>query len=89
MRQDDVALKLSQIGELHAHGREFAEAGVDFVDRLAAGDNPLDRAGACGHAGVIGRIDGDRRAAPYRPPVGKRRLAGAQNDGHCPLQTRA
>ena len=89
MRQDDIALKLSQIGELHAHGGEFAEARVDSVDRLAAGDNPLDGAGACDHVGAIGRIDGDRRSAPDRPPVGKRRLAGAQNNGHCPLQTRA
>ena len=82
VRQDDVALKLREIGRLDAHAGEFAEAGVDAVDRLAAGEDPLDRGGARGHAGVMGRVDGDRRAAPDRPPVGKRRLAGAENDGH-------
>ena len=82
MREHDVALKLSQIGRLDAHAGQFAEAGVDAVDRLAAGENPLDRGGARDHAAVMGGVDGDRRAAPDRPPVGKRRLAGAENDGH-------
>ena len=82
MREDDVALKLGQIGRLDAHAGQFTEAGVDAVDRLAAGENPLDRGGARDHAAVMGGVDGDRRAAPDRPPVGKRRLAGAENDGH-------
>jgi len=87
--EDDVALKLGEIGRLDAHAGKFAEAGVDSVDRLAAGHNPFDRSRARGHAGMMGGVDGDRRAAPDRPPVGKRRLAGAENDGHSPLHTRA
>ena len=89
VRQDDVSLKLSQIGGLDAYGRQLAEAGVDAVDRLAAGHNPLDRGGARGYPSAMGWVDGDPCAAPDRPPVGKRRLAGAENDSHLPLQTRA
>ena len=70
VRQDDVALKLRQIGRLDSHGREFAEAGVDSVDRLATGQNPLDRRGARSHAGMMGGIDRDR-ARPARSPASR------------------
>ncbi len=89
VREHDVALKLSKVLPSDAHARQFAEAGVDSIDRLAAGENPLDRRRARGHGGMTGRVDGDRRAVPDRAPVGKRRLAGADDDGHRPLQTRA
>jgi hypothetical protein len=89
VRQHDVALKLSEIGGLDAHARQFAEAGIDSVDRLAARQNPLHRGGARGDGGTMGRVDRNRGAAPDRAPIGKRRLARSQSDGHSPLQTRA
>ena len=89
VRQHDVALKLSEVCGLDAHARQFAEAGIDSVDRFAAGENALDRRRARGYGGVARGIDGQRLAAPDRPPVGERRLAGTDDDGHRPLQTRA
>ncbi len=46
VRQHDVALKLREIGLIDPHAGELAEAGVDSVDRLAAGEDALDRRGA-------------------------------------------
>ena len=50
MRQHDVALKLRKICGRDAHARQFAEAGVDPVDRLTPRQNALDRGGAGNHA---------------------------------------
>ena len=43
VRQHDVALQLGEVGGGDAHARQLAEAGVDAVDRLAAGEDALHR----------------------------------------------
>ncbi len=63
VRQHDVALKLGEIRGLDAHARQFAEAGIDSVDRFAAGENALDRAR---RSRPRRRDSRDRRPAPRR-----------------------
>ncbi len=89
VRKDDVALKLSEVCGLDPHARQFAEASVDSVDRLATGQDPLNRRCARGDGGMTGRVDGHGRALPDRAPVGQRRFSRPKDDGHRPLQTRA
>ena len=89
VREHDVALKLGKVLRRDPHARQFAEAGVDSVDRLATSENPLDRRRARGHGGMTGRVDGHGRALPDRAPVGQRRFSRPKDDGHRPLQTRA
>ena len=43
MREHDVALQRREIVGRDAHAGELAEAGIDAVDRLAAGDDGVDR----------------------------------------------
>src|ERR1700733_9503759 len=88
VREDNVALKFSEVCGLDANARQFAEAGINSVDRFAAGENALHCRRARDYDSTAGGINGQRLAAPDRPPVSERRLAGADNDGHCPLQTR-
>ena len=45
VRQDQIALQLGQPIVGDARVGEQPEAGVDAVDRVAAGDDPLDRSG--------------------------------------------
>ena len=76
VRQDDVALKLGEVMcDCDAHARQFAEAGVDSVDRFATGENPLDCRRARGHGSLTRGIDGDRCAAARSPASRPARLA--------------
>ena len=90
MRQHDVALEGLEIGGGNADAGQFAEAGVDAIDRLALGDDPCDGLGAGLDLWPAGIVELRHGAAVDGAPVGQRRIAGLQNEfGHCPLQMRA
>jgi hypothetical protein len=71
-----------------AHARELAEAGIDAVDRLAAGDDGLDRAGARRDRRERGRIEPGALAIDHGAPVVERRAPRRQRDRHSPLHIR-
>ena len=50
VRKHDVALQARKVGVVDANVSEFAEPGVDAIDRLAARENALNRGGAGGDA---------------------------------------
>ena len=90
MRQHDVALQGLEVAGRDPDARQFAEAGVDSVDRLALGHDPLDGVGTATDRGAAAGIDRQRGAAIDGAPVRERDEAGPQQNGrHCPLQTRA
>ena len=89
VRQHDVALELDEIRVGDADAGELAEAGVHPIDRLAAGDDALDRRRAGGDAqGALG-IERHAAAGMDGAPVGERGGAGDQANCHRPLQMRA
>ena len=74
-----------------AHAGQFAEAGVDAVDRLALARRSRRRPRRCLDLGAAGRVERAARAAIDGAPVGERRpLPGfrVERFGHCPLQMR-
>ena len=88
-RKHDVALQGFEVGGRNAHAGELAEAGVDAVDRLALGDDARDGGRTCRDLRLAGRVERRHGAAIDGAPVGKRGVAGFQNEcGHRPLQTR-
>ncbi|MCY1515889.1 hypothetical protein D9M68_504930 [compost metagenome] len=64
MRQDQIALKRRDIGAVDLDRGEFAEAGVDAVDRGIAGDDFGDAAGRLLDSGVKGRVQTSRLSGP-------------------------
>ena len=88
VRQHDVTLQRHQVFRADMHAREFAEAGIDPVDRRAARDDGVDRPGARFDRRERRRIEADARAVGNRAPVGKRCASRRQRD-HAPLRTRA
>ena len=69
---------------------QFAEPGVDAVDGLALGDDPIDGLGAAADRGPAAGIDRHGGAAVDGLPLRQADLARSQQNGrHCPLQTRA
>jgi hypothetical protein len=86
----DVALQGFEVGSLNADAGEFAETGVDAIDRIALGNDAGDGGSTCGDLRLAGRIESRHCAAIDGAPVGERGFAGFQNErGHRPLQTRA
>ena len=64
VRQDQVALQLGQAVGCDAGAGEQAEAGVDAVNRLAAGDDAVDRSGGDANAGEAGVVEAGGSAGP-------------------------
>ena len=62
VRQHDVTLQRDQVFRADMHAREFAEAGIDAVDRRAARDDGVDRPGARFDRRERRRIEADARA---------------------------
>jgi hypothetical protein len=90
MRQNDVALQRFEVGGRNADAGQFAEAGVDAIDRLTLGDDAGDCLGAGLDLRATGNVELRHGATVDRAPVGQRRIAGLQVEfGHCPLQMRA
>ena len=75
---DSTMLRCSarQVGRLDAHAREFAETGVDAVDRLALARRCAATAAALAATrGPAGRVERDGGAAIDGAPFGERRPA--------------
>ena len=90
VRKHDVALEGFEIGGRNADTRQFAEAGVDAIDRLALGHDAGHGLGAGLDLRPAGIVQLRHGAAIDGAPVGERRVAGLQGQfGHCPLQIRA
>ncbi len=64
VREDEIALQLSQPVGGNAGVGEQAEAGVDAIDGLSAGDDPFDRRGGGGDAIQAGGVESRVGAAP-------------------------
>ena len=89
MRQDEVPLERREVAGRDPHAGQLAEAGVDAVDRLAAGHDGGDGLRGASDQRQRGRVERTGAAAVDAPPVGQRHGAGTdQGDAHRPLQTR-
>ena len=73
-----LRLQPGQIGRFDAHAGELAEARVDAVDRLALGDDRLDRPGAGLDGRCARRIEGDLGTGVDGAPVAERDIARPQ-----------
>lgn len=80
MRQHDIALQGLQVLALDAHAGQFAEAGIDAVDRLAARDDGLHRLRAAQYGGCASVVQHDLGAAIQRTPLRQGDLAGLQDN---------
>ena len=71
---DSTMLRCSvdQVFRADMHAREFAEAGIDAVDRRAARDDGVDRPRARFDRRERRRIEADAGAVGNRAPVGQR-----------------
>ena len=83
MREDEVALQGRDIGGVDLDGGQFAEAGIDAVDRRIAGGDLGDAGSGLGDAGVEGGIEPGRLAGPVDGfELFQRDGARVESDGH-------
>ena len=78
--EDQVALEVGELVGGDAGLGEQAEAGVDAVDGLAAGDDAVDRGGGGVDRGERGVGQAGGRAAPQVAQCGERDVAGIEDD---------
>lgn len=94
MRQDEIALQGGHIGAVDLDRGEFAEAGIDAVDRRIAGGDLGDTGSGLGDPGIEGGIEPCRHTGPVDSfEILERDGAWVECDGHrpflSPLKTRA
>ena len=91
MREHDIALQCGKIVLADAGAGELSEAGVDPIDRLALGDDRLDRGRRRLDLRAAGEIERNLRPFENVAPSGERHRARGQPrfGRHTPLQMRA
>ncbi len=77
--EDYITLERRQISVMDARRGQFAETGIDAVDRLAPGQNAGDGGGALSHSRDTGRIELESRAAIDIAPDGQGNSAGRED----------
>jgi hypothetical protein len=75
-----IGLQLGQVFIRNSHVGEFAEAGVDSINRLSSRQNLLNQCSALGHAGQGGWRNGHRTAGEGNSfNLGQRQRLSIQN----------